>query len=742
MTVHTSIRVIAGIALLAAAAVVVIRLCSEDSVPPSTGPNDSPTTEWNAPRAGHEFGMAEGANKAAGRSQVADLANTGEAHGLTESVDTAFGNALTVYTCTHDWTRIGGCSIALKPARAHAFGARTAIPMVEQASGVHVVKSVPAGQYDVVALVPFVNRTIGTVALKDQGMGELTVIVARRDDLIGGVVTDRSGGAVAGVVVDSVGGHSPCPTEGGWCVTDKSGRFAFHRAEGSSSQSDSFVVLDSRAEAGIEDYSVPVELQWGDMQHILRVDPRKRASIYLVDSNDQPIADFVVEAQSRNAYDAISSSATADNAGVARMLLPTGRVNVLVVPPKPYTPIWAAISIASDGHGHAVFKTSDAVPLRGVIVGGADDLADQEITAWLTLQHDENDRSSSAENSYGVPIGPIFSKELQLRSDVHARRFEFFCDPRNRFVLRVSARGYLPVERSVSAEEGVFPLVTVQIQADYTLTATLEPRAAVEWLHQYANQTVSGGKHDVGTFLLVKQGESSNGRTLKLTAKASSGGHLKFNGVSRGKWLLRLVSSHRQELLRSIDVDGEASLQLGPIDLEHLRPGRVTGICTWHQGLRPTLINVRARHGGRFNVGLEQDGRFEFLAPTGEYLIGVNLLSETNDPLLLWNAKMVHVSPGSHTVTALKAELQQLEVRVVDRATGAGVAGAILSIDEERATMVYQSMEANADGGVTIFPCPLGEFGLSLWDDEAKEWRPIARAQGLADNPLVVPISR
>jgi hypothetical protein len=606
---------------------------------------------------------------------------------------------------------------------------------------VHILTPAPAGEFDVVARVPYIEKAIATVTLGAPATRELTVVIGRTEDLVGGVVLDLHGNPVAGAIVDTAREGAPSPTQGGWCVTNASGRFAFHRREGMTGSQLPLVVVDGLADAGIADYETPIALAWGEWNHVLATAPRRHAQIQVVDGSGQPIADFSVRTQSRSAYGTVSRSVDSRGAGVVELALPTGRSDVLVIPLGPHPPIWGRLQVDAHGQGHALFEVNTAVVLRGSILGGPPDLVDHEIEVTLTAQEHKEAREAGAANMHGVLVSPQLKEDLAVRTSVRDRRFEFSCDPGSRYILRVVALGHPPVDREIRANNGEFAPVAVELAVGATLNATIQPRAAVAWLREYAKQRGDDPQNQIGAFLLVKQGGASRNKT-RILASPTTDGQLAFRGVSPGVWLLRAITMYRTELIRSIEVGTETTLELAPIDLSHLEPGHVSGICTWPQGVRGRLLNVRVRDGGEFDVALTRGGRFEFFAPAGSYLIGLSMVGETNEPLLLWDARVLDLRAGSAVAASLKVELERLQIRIVDDASGRGISGARLSIDEERATRIYKSFETGEGGIVDIFPCPLGEFGLSIWDGANMTWKPIARIQGTAVNPLHIKVNR
>src|SRR5690606_27667134 len=126
------------------------------------------------------------------RSTAMSTLGDGEAH-ASHGGGSSVGSSLAIYTYTEDWIRLAGCEIALRRARASASGAREAISLVERTDGVHVLTPAPAGEFDVVARVPYIEEAIATVTLGAPPTQELAVVIGRTEDLVGGVVLDLQG---------------------------------------------------------------------------------------------------------------------------------------------------------------------------------------------------------------------------------------------------------------------------------------------------------------------------------------------------------------------------------------------------------------------------------------------------------------------------------------------------------------------------------------------------------------------
>lgn len=713
-------------AALTALAVVFLGRCSEPAeLAPGPQPDDSA-----AERAETQVGAAS--SSADRRSMAAFRPDEVGEGPESRNVGTAL---LILRTLTAEGERLDGCRLTLRPAKVVQHEVTIEYPATEKELAIHVVEDLPVGEYDVVAQVPTIEETLAFVSWQGRGKQEVDVTVARRTDLLGGIVQDFAGRAIAGAIVSPANSNTPRATVGYGCVTDARGRFVFRRATGYTHQQTPFQLSDDLGQAGIADSAYPIDLAWGNLQHVIAASGRAAVDIRVVDMQGVMIERFSVEARSQNTYGTVTKSAIASNGSARVVGLPTGRAALLIVPNAPCPPIWGEVMVAPDGGGFASFIARRAVRLEGIVeAAGARESAITASIRPATVVAGER-----KPDELGLRLTSKPAPSFEARQVVRDGKFEFWCDPSCEYLLRVEAAGYMPVETRVQSRHGSFDTISVILQAQSRLRTRLSPPEVTAWLQSYVQQQQPGDRRKIGSFLLVNL--AANGAAEgTLTATPSADGTLEFAGVSEGTWLLRVVHPlERSDLLETIRVGKEPLVELPPVNLERLRPGRVEGRLRWDPvSLRPRIVSAMADGGGRLSVPIRNDGTFGFDVPGGVYRLAIGVIDTQGDTALLRESRAVEVAPGLTTSLSLEVALRRLDVRIVDERTGKGVVGVTLSIDEERATQSFRTAKTDGTGTAVIYPCPLGEFGLSIQDVHGEKWTFLTRVLADATNPLIV----
>jgi hypothetical protein len=140
-------------------------------------------------------------------------------------------------------------------------------------------------------------------------------------------------------------------------------------------------------------------------------------------------------------------------------------------------------------------------------------------------------------------------------------------------------------------------------------------------------------------------------------------------------------------------------------------------------------------------VPIGKDGSFEVALPSGNYRLCVSV-EDGGDPVNITQTAPVHVAARSTTELHLRLPLQRLPLLVVDNQTGKPIPGATLSIDEERELGSFRVWTADESGTLEIYPCPIGDFGLSIQDRTEVKWTSVQRVALGGATPVTLRVQR
>jgi len=646
---------------------------------------------------------------------------------------------LIIRTLTSDGAVLDGCVVSLRPVRAMGRPA-TDYPALTREPGVHTAASLPAGDYDVWLTVPSAEAPMAFVAWPGFGRVTIDVSVGPRSDLMAGTVLDTIGRPVAGAVVSLSPADQARQSTSLFCTTDVRGRFVFRRADGSSARTSDCMLTDALGRAGIADASEPLRLAWGELTHVMVADRRQEVVVRLCDSDGRPANMLAVEVRCNNGHGEVVRSASDIASGEAHIaLVPTGKASVLVVPAGPHPPIQGEVVVKSDGSGSAVFSVQQG-NLFEVFVRTPSAIDPSAAMPSLSPRRRLGQGVTESDTPLvrvGVPVPGLRVPGIPDRG-----RFEFWCDPGTVYELRVAAPGCVPHESEVRAREGVFESQVVELTTGGVLVGRLQPGDVVGWLRRYDQERAEPGTPAIGSILLVKAERSLDGSTERVYADVGESGSFETRGLTRGKWLVRLIGPTRNELLTTAESDGASVTQLGEFDMERLHPGEVWGrVQLQQQGCRVRALFARADGGGSIKVRMRPDETFEFAAPAGSYRLQAEVLDPDSRSVTFLAPQSVVVVAGTRIETILQVALRRLQIRILDDETGKPLDGFRLSIDEERAGGAARTVATDGNGVAVIYPCPLVEFGLSYAARGSSSWVPLARPQGDSVNPLVVRVA-
>lgn len=645
--------------------------------------------------------------------------------------------SLIIRTFTEEGDVLPGCQLLLRSTRSWSGQKRFSQPMRESGDAVHVVDALPTGEYDVVCSVPNLKEPLARVAWSGSESEELTVRVASRQDLLGGVVRCSGRGLVARTLITDV----DKATQAYFCITDDEGRFLFCRKEGHIGPSASFHVSSARG-AAIVDSQQPIELFWGNLQCMIEVLPRAELLVRLASRSGDAIGQFVAHAESKRDGNKFTQTAVAA-LGLARVgPVPTGPTRVLVVPGPQWLPVWGAAEVAADGSGVANLITDPATILDGVVVADGKILVAADVFAHLEPIAESGTRRGSPSEEGGMELAPASNgTSLGVRVAVADGRFVFGCDPRCRYHLRVTAPGYSTFQCVVEATGGVFPRVEVVMTPTHVVRATVTPADAGSWLRRYAEQQGAGAVGKIGCFALAKLGPAHAGERREWILQPDGNGRLEFTDVAAGSWRLLLRGPLQGVVVTTVELGGAPSVDLDPIDLEHLRPGYIRGSVVGDpESGRPVGVSA-CSEGGQVQVPVGADGSFEVAVPSGDYT--VRMTFERGDASLdILRTVPLHVVAGSVVELRLRPSLQHLPLLVVENQSGKPIPAASLSIDEERASGSFKVWKADKSAAIDLFPAPIGEFGLSIMDAETMKWTHVGRVSSGGATPVVIRIQQ
>lgn len=640
---------------------------------------------------------------------------------------------LRIRTVTAEGEILAGCRIALKS----TISLRGEMPyrhvLQEWEDGLHVARGLPYGDYDVMALVPNIKAPIDRVSWRREAKKDLTLIVASRFALIGGVVLDARNAGIANVELIDVGKQ----TQADFCVTDHRGRFLFCKLPETVELGAKFDV-SSRRGAEVADSARSIELFWGNLACEVRAEDRAEVVVRLSDRSGNAIDDFTVHTETVFDGDCIQRTARAAN-GIARVrAVPTGRTRVLAVPNQRWRPVWGSVDVGPDGVGNVSLATDAAAELSGTVTSGGRVLSGAGVVARLEVVGEAV--GGSVPGGIRVKRGPSDSPPIGVSAFADDGTFQFGCDPAATYRLQVTAPGYSPCQLVIAANEGVFRPVVVELSPTTTVRVMVTPPEVGDWLEAYAEQQGARVAGKNCCFALVQASPLPGTKREERIATPQVGGAFDFANVSAGKWLLWFRGPLKPSFVGEITVDVAGPTSIDAIDLESMRPGYLKGrvICESHVG-RPILLSIGAGD-GQLQIPLEASGRFEVALPSGDYHVRTRLERSSGVVDVTFSSR-VHVQAGVEVPLELHVSSNGLQIRVVDNMTGEPLPGLRLSVDEDRAFGEFRVWTTDAAGEVTIEPCPLGTFGISLLASN-QVWKHLQRLTYTGSGALVLRVQR
>lgn len=145
-----------------------------------------------------------------------------------------------------------------------------------------------------------------------------------------------------------------------------------------------------------------------------------------------------------------------------------------------------------------------------------------------------------------------------------------------------------------------------------------------------------------------------------------------------------------------------------------------------------------------FVLPVQVDGRFAFDAPAGSYTLRF-CIHDNGASHDVTRASPISVHSGETSSAITRLAPRRLRMVVVDAKTGRPAPGVVLSIDQHRAGS-YGRLTTDAAGVAVLYPCPVGEFGVSIKDDISQGWQAswsnVARVSAELQEEVVIRIAR
>lgn len=627
--------------------------------------------------------------------------------------------ALKIRTVTSEGVPVPGCAVELRQSGASSL-VRDSIShaMQESSLATHTIESLPAGIYQVVIVRPTVKESICEVAWSGDRDRELSVPVGSIADLIAGRVLRRSSEPVPGVLVDDV----LDVTTSAYGITDVAGRFVFLRRNGQTELSASFVVDDWSGSARISRSAVPHTLTWGELDQVVVCEDRRSLNVFVLDHEGTPVSRFVcrVEALLPDGRQ-VSRSAVATEGTAVISDCPTGKVRVQVVPPEPYAPQWGDGNVDASGRGDLVLHVTPGTPLRGAVRAGGE-------TARVELAPLSHSGQELHELEALQPYMPI---------PVIGGKFELMADPRSSYVLSATAPGHAKATRVIVPVNGLFDTCEIHLEPLATIEFSVSPPEALDWLKSYAQQQQAAERNPMHGFSLVALPPST---ATRVTADVSAPSKVTLRDVTRGDWILWHHGPWTPVRVAIVHVSEERLIVLPDLQLEHLRPGLVSGTVTTSGDDMTVGRLALVSEGRRIRALVSADGTYSLTAPAGTYRLHLEC-TRRGKSLTLVSASPVDLLAGATVTVNPKAEARDLQLRVVDNVTGAPIRGVSVSIDEERQCGSYQIRKTEETGMVTLAPAPIGDFHVSTMEPGSRVWTNSTRVSGSANGIVEIRIS-
>lgn len=678
------------------------------------------------------------------RLPLTDSSDDGAAKAAT--VD-EFRTSVLVRTFTTEGIPLPGCCMVLKPARVDIWEVVDELQLTEGPEGEHRALGFHPGQYSLfytqpLSLDPHRSQPLAT-AIWGPGHSEtVDVKIADLADLVSGVVSLPSGEPVVGAFVHVASDGSRHI----WSQTNENGRFLLLRATGDTSSSAELLLTDDLGEALIADAPTAATVQWGNLNSRLVAQPRAFVHVWLRDESGSPVPRFQVSLRSRAHLGRVTRNASGADGVAILHGVPRGAALLTILPEGCGIPIWQEISVAPDGSGTVHCTIRAGVHLRGTVrsssgapVAGA--VATLELAEVADSSRAGSPVADRQEIQLAMPVAEAPAGKLGkrfVRCDVANGEFAFTVDPALSYRLRVEAPRHNVFEGKVEAVEREFPDIAVTLLPTSSLRTRLQPPEAAAWLATYRRQT---GKREHGSFSMVATGRHRDAKPENQQLDPREDGVIYFENLSAGRWLLWLKGPARPQLVATVDLEPGQNLELPPIDLEHLRPGRLEiKVAVESAEMRPIRVACAVR-GEKIEIPIQSDGSFRLEASGGSYLLRFAISTPAGLKTVMY-ANPVLVQAGAESREHIRLGMQKLQIQAIDNATGQPVPDLTISIDEERSTGTYKTIKTDAAGNASWDPGPCGDFGLSWLDQASNEWKSALRSNSSAEQPIVLRIVR
>ncbi|MFN3243403.1 MAG: hypothetical protein ACE37K_18010 [Planctomycetota bacterium] len=638
---------------------------------------------------------------------------------------------------TAEGDMLPGCRLLLRATSSFRGQRAYERQLDEVADGAHATTGLPPGRYRVVSSVPNIKQAVAELVWQGTASETVTVSIAPRRNLLAGVVRTPSVAAVEKVLVLD---HART-SQAYYCVTDERGRFLFCRKE-ACSEATAKLRLSSRHGGAVVDSAEPVELFWGSLDAVVHAHERADLTVLLSDRDGHAIDTFTVYAEST--FDGVRVVRRAEaKAGVARVsAVPTGRARILAVPDRGWVPARGVVDIARDGSGRVQLATDVAALLEGrVMTGGALLSGPQVVVRVEPVRRPDPSERPTVGDLLLESASASTASEVAVQAVARDGRFAFGCDPGREYHVHVTAPGHASFRCKVAATNGSFPMVEAVLLPDLTVLASVVPPEAGDWLARYAEQQGPGALGKTCCFALTEANPAPGSKRRQIVAMPDAAGWLQFEPVFPGAWYFQFRGPLEARLVETVQIEGAAAPSLAPVDLEHLRPGSLVGAVAGGAGLGRPVQLAASRGIGQMQVPIDEDGAFRMALPGGDYLLRVRFEHDGATRDVVW-PRRVQVLAGAQVDVQIPMTLQRVEVVVVADASGQPLAGARLSIDEDRAFGESRSWVADESGKVTIEPCPIGEFGLSILDTDSMKWTHLQRVAAGGGVPVEVRVGR
>lgn len=568
-----------------------------------------------------------------------------------------------------------------------------------------------------------------SVKLTDETSYELRVVVERPDPQfdIRGTVTDTAGNPIGGLRL-SVQGEGYI----GRGRSDTSGAFVIRRAgpiPDNGKAGTALSVSDPEARYDRVQPAAGERIAWGAEAVEVVMQQRGGQAVQVVDEAGAPVEDytlFVLRGERKLAPVRGRTLRGHHPDGRTRIEgLPAGPHAVLAVPRRSDLAISSTTPFAiQSGVETSQLQVRTPTPVATTVQVRTDDgrpVAGSQVELLLALDGEAPKPSSPA-----TELRDLDRYRRQTTCVVLARAHTAddgaatLQAPPGRFYVRVTGLAHIP---HVQALDVVAPSAhaNVTVQSAAVLRGRITPPSAFARLQELAR----GGKLPVAVLAAREDGDPPP------PAVADEEGRFVIGGLSPGTYTLSL-----RYWLRTGEVrEGEVKLEVQQVtlatgetrevelDASQLLPGRVHGrIVAGGQPLADVHCFLRRNGPGSFlmlRIATDEDGRFEGLAPAGDYGFAMTYPAQPGPGWLnIVLPDTCKLAPGGDSEMALDVPLRRARLRIVRG--DEPVAGARIRV---RRTGYHMpgGLTTDAEGRVDVYPAPLDAFELEVTVDGDKQ---------------------